>query len=245
MEEFDSNRKEIINEFFDSGFSSLVTITDPLEENSFEKTKEILNYHKNIYVMAAVHPHNADKYKPQIDKKIIDFAREFKAIGIGEAGLDFHYNFSQQHNQLKVFRRQIAIASQLKLPLVVHSRSAENKVLDTLRETEFKFPVIFHCYTGDKDSASRILEQGYYISISGIITFKKSEDLREIVKMIPLNKIFTETDSPYLSPAPFRGKINNPQRVKYVAQKIAEIKEIPVDELNQAVRNNFKKLFCY
>lgn len=243
MKEFDENRKDIVDEFFSSGYSKLVTVADPYEPDSFTKTKEILSYNENIYCMAAAHPHNADMYNTQIEKNILTFISETGAIAVGEAGLDFHYNFSSPENQVKVFKRQTALAKELRMPLVIHSRNAEQLVMQTLEEASFDLPVVFHCYTGNMEDAREILKRGYYISISGIVTFKKSEFLREIAAMVPLDKIFTETDSPYLSPEPFRGKVNTPLRVRYTAERIAELKGIPVSELNDAVNKNFEVIW--
>ncbi|MCP4151602.1 MAG: TatD family hydrolase, partial [bacterium] len=139
-------------------------------------------------------------------------------------------------------KRQINIAKDLKLPLVIHSRNAESLVLQTLEELKFSLPVVFHCYTGNITDAREILNRGYSISISGIVTFKKAAFLREIAAIIPLNQLFTETDSPYLSPVPFRGKTNTPLYVRYVAEKIAEIKEISVKEVNENVHKNLESL---
>ncbi|MCK4765674.1 MAG: TatD family hydrolase [Candidatus Aminicenantes bacterium] len=246
MEDFAGKREEIIKECFASGFSKLVTVADPYEKDSLRITTEILGYHKNIFCTAAAHPHNADKYSPQVEKDLLQFLKnkdfEEKVLAVGEAGLDYHYNFSTPENQQRVFKRQIAIAKELRLPLIIHSRQAEKETLNILEKTKFSRPVVFHCYTGTIEDAREILKRGYYISISGIVTFKKSEFLREIVEIIPLSKIFTETDSPYLSPQPFRGRLNTPLRVKLVAEKIAEVKGVPLEKLNKAVNSNFRKL---
>ncbi|MCP4149724.1 MAG: TatD family hydrolase [bacterium] len=242
MKAFDENRKELVDEFFNSGASQMVSVADPYETGSLRITKEILGYNKNISTMVAAHPHNADQYSPEIEKNILDFVTDTNAIAIGEAGLDFHYNLSTPENQRDVFKRQINIAKDLKLPLVIHSRNAESLVLQTLEELKFSLPVVFHCYTGNITDAREILNRGYSISISGIVTFKKSEFLREIAAIIPLNQLFTETDSPYLSPVPFRGKVNNPLRVRFVAETIAELKNIPVDEVNENVHKNLESL---
>jgi len=240
--DFEGQRKKIIDECFNSGFSRIVTVADPYEKASHERTLKILEYNNNISCMTAAHPHNADQYNPEIEKKIFKFLENKRAIAVGEAGLDFHYNLSTPENQLRVFKRQINIAREVKMPLLIHSREAEEEILRTLEQMEFDLPVIFHCYTGNMKDAKEILEKGYYISISGIVTFKKSEYLREIVKILPINRIFYETDSPYLSPEPFRGKLNTPLRAKIVAEKIAEIKNISIKELNKAVNENFNRL---
>ncbi|MCP5051449.1 MAG: TatD family hydrolase [bacterium] len=242
FKEFDGQRETIIKDCFNSGFTRIVTVADPYEEGSFERTREALQYNRNIHCMTAAHPHNADKYTPQIEKRIIKFLDENNAAGFGEAGLDYHYDLSTPENQINVFKRQINLANELKLPLIIHCREAETDVLNLLEENRFQQPVVFHCYTGNLDYAKEIIKRGYYISISGIVTFKKAEFLREIAQMVPLNRIFTETDSPYLAPVPFRGKTNTPLRVIQVADKVAEIKGIPVEELNQSVNENFLRI---
>jgi len=241
--EFDLQRGEIVRQCFDSGFTRLVTVADPYEPGSFERTDEVLACHQEVYCMTAAHPHNADQYSPQIEKGIVNFLETRHPIGCGEAGLDFHYNLSTPENQRRVFQRQIAIASQFKLPLIIHSRKAEQEVLSILKKEKFSGPVVFHCYTGSEEDAEKMLERGYYISISGIVTFKNTGYLRDIVKLIPLDRIFIETDSPYLSPVPHRGKTNTPLRVTLVAEKVAEIKGITVDELNSSINENFDRLF--
>jgi TatD DNase family protein len=244
MEDFDSNREKIVADCFASDFAKLVTAADPYEKNSLQLTGEILEYNKNVFCTAGAHPHSADQYTLQIEKNLLDFLREKtnRILAVGEAGLDFHYNLSTPENQRRVFKRQVDIAKDLKLPLVIHSREAEKDVLEILKQAKFNLPLVFHCYTGDIENAREILKRGYYISISGIVTFKKSEYLREIVEIIPLNRIFSETDSPYLSPEPFRGRLNTPLRVRLVAEKIAEVKGIPVEKLNKAVNSNFNRL---
>jgi TatD DNase family protein len=242
-EMYDSNRRELIDECFDSGLGKLVTIADPFEAGSVEKTREMLDLSKDIFAMIAAHPHHADSYGPDQEKKIFSFLKEGKLIAIGETGLDFHYHYSTPENQLKVFKRQIAIARESELPLVIHSREAESRVLKTLEAEKFLAPVVFHCYSGSREDADEILKKGYYLSISGIVTFKKAQLLQEIVKSTRLDKLFTETDSPYLSPEPFRGKTNFPYRVKLVAEKIARIKGIPLQEVTGTISKNFDLLF--
>ncbi len=240
---FVDNIDSILETAIESGISTIVTVADPYEDKSHERSVEICKEKRNIFMMTAAHPHNAGDYSKEIEKKIIDFSTLPGAIGIGEAGLDFHYNFSTPDVQKEVFKRQIGIAKEMKMPLIIHSREAESEVMKMLEDESFNYPVIFHCYTGNIEDAREILARGYHISISGIVTFKKADYLREVVKIIPLDRIFTETDSPYLSPVPFRGKTNNPSMVKIVADAIAEIKEITVEELNENVKTNLSRLF--
>ncbi len=242
FKEFDATRAQIIKECFASGFSRVVTVADPYEDGSFERTAETLACHQNISCMTAAHPHQADAYTPEIEKRIFSFIETYHAVGFGEAGLDFHYNLSTPENQLLVFKRQIAMAAELKLPLIIHSRNAEAEVLSALAEARFDRPVVFHCYTGNKEHAEEIIKRGFYISFSGIITFKKADFLREIATIVPLDRLFTETDSPYLAPEPFRGKTNTPLRVMLVAEKVAALRGIPLAELNHAINENYKQV---
>jgi len=247
MDDFSENAEEIIDEFFKESSGYLVTVADPYEGNSHSRTKSLLERNDRIFAMTAAHPHNADKYSKEIENKILKFLENDRVIGVGEAGLDFYYDLSKRDNQIKVFKRQLAIARELKVPLTIHSREAETLVLKTLEEEKFDEKVIFHCYTGSIEDAREILKRGYYISISGIVTFKpkKTDYLREIAKIIPLDRIFTETDSPYLAPEPHRGKTNSPLYVKHTVGKIAELKGISVEELNLAVKTNLEKLISY
>ncbi len=240
--DFNENRPELIETIFSSGVTTIVSVADPYEKGSHDITRKITEQNDSIYIMTAAHPHNAKDYSRTVEKKIVEFMEHKKSIGIGEAGLDYHYNFSPPDVQKRVFQRQIDLAKEFGKPLIIHSREAEPEIISLLEDAKFDLPVVFHCYTGNLEDAKEIILRGYYISISGIVTFKKSDFLREIVKMIPVNRIFSETDSPYLSPEPFRGRTNNPSRVKIVADRIAEIKGISPEELNNNIRDNFNKI---
>lgn len=242
FKDYDGKRQDIVKQCFDAGFTRIVTVADPYEEGSFERTEETLQCDERVVCMAAAHPHNADQYNQTIENNIIRFIEKNKAAGFGEAGLDYHYNLSSPENQRRVFARQIEMAKDLGLPLIIHSRKAESEVMELLEQGRFDRPAVFHCYTGTMEDAEEIIKRGYYISISGIVTFKKTQFLRDIANMIPLDRIFTETDSPYLAPMPNRGKTNIPLWVTHVADKIAEVKNIPVERLNQAVNENYLRV---
>jgi TatD DNase family protein len=245
MKDFSENAEEIIDGFFRESSGYIITVADPYEEKSHERTLRLLALNDRIFAMTAAHPHNADNYTTEIEKKILNFFKEDKIIGIGEAGLDFYYDLSKRDNQISVFKRQIAIANELQVPLTIHSREAEPLVLKILEEEKFDQPVIFHCYTGNMEDAMEIIKRGYHISISGIATFKqkKTDYLREVVKLIPLDRIFIETDSPYLAPEPHRGKTNTPLFIRHTVEKIAELKKISVKKLNTVVKENIERLF--
>lgn len=239
---FEKNRWQLIDQCFSSGFTKLVTVADPFNGPSTEITAEMLSYHPDIHAVIGAHPHQADSYSPEIEKGMFAFYQQFKIIAVGEVGLDYHYNFSTNDNQIKVFKRQIAIAREWSLPLVIHSRKAEEIVLKILASEKFPNPVVFHCYTGNKLAAAEILKKGYYISFSGIITFKNAIELREIVESTPLQQLFSESDSPYLAPEPNRGKTNTPLAARQVVEKIAAVKKIDIDTINMETNKNFQRL---
>jgi TatD DNase family protein len=239
---FDESRREIIDHCFAQGITNLVTFADPFKTTSLEKTEEILAYHNGIHAICGAHPHQADQYAPGVEKQIVAFHGKVKIKAIGEVGLDFHYDFATRENQKNTFLRQIAIAREMELPLVIHSRNAEAEVLEILEAEKFPFPVVFHCYTGNLAAAEEILHRGYCISISGIVTFKKADALREIVKAIPLPQLFSETDSPYLSPEPLRGETNTPLNVVKVVEKIAAVKNMDSAQVNAAISENLLRL---
>jgi len=239
---FDENRHELVDRCFSRAITNMVSVADPFKTTSLEKTEEILAYHPSIHAICGAHPHQADSYAPEIEKRIIHYLKKDKVVAVGEAGLDYHYSFSTRENQQKIFKRQIAIAQEWMLPLVIHSRNAEADVLKMLDQENFSRPVIFHCFTGNKDAAEEILRRGYFISISGIITFKKADALREIVKTIPLTQLFSETDSPYLSPEPNRGETNTPLNVITIVEKIAAVKNVAAAQINAAITENLLRL---
>lgn len=241
--DFSETRDQLIHQCFQKGFSRLVTVADPVELDSLDTTGEILTAHDNVYAVAGVHPHHADQYNSKFEQQMIQFLSRDRVIGLGEIGLDFHYNYSAPQRQKEVLSRQLQVARELQVPAIIHSRNAEAEVLAILAEIPFDQPVVFHCYTGNLEMAKEIIKRQYAISFSGIVTFKKADYLREIAATVPLSQIFTETDSPFLSPEPFRGKPNSPLRVELVARKIAEIKGMAVADLNQAVNENLERLF--
>ena len=213
------------------------------------KYKNILNIVKkfsNVYGTYGIHPHEAKNHK-KLNKNTIlkKISMSKKIIGIGESGLDFYYNHSDQNDQIKLFEEHIKASIQSKLPIVVHSRNAEELTYDILSKYSKKenLKILMHCFTGSKKFAEKLLELNAYFSASGIITFKKNEELKETFKTIPLNKILIETDAPYLSPEPIRGKSNEPSNLIHTAKYLANLKEIDFEDMSSKTSNNFFKLF--
>jgi len=222
----------------------LLTICTTLE--SFKKIKLIIKKYKNIYGTFGIHPHEVKNYKDISSDLIIKYKNENKKIiAIGETGLDYYYNHSDKSIQKKIFTQHIDAAKKLDVPLIVHSRNAEFDTFDILKKNmeEKKMKVIIHCFTGNKDFAQKLLNIGCYISVSGIITFKNTNELAAAVSIIPIDKLLVETDSPYLTPIPNRGKNNEPSFITHTIDKISLIKNIKREILIKNTTSNFKRLF--
>ena len=224
------------------GIEKLLTICTTFE--SFVKIKQLVKKDDIIYGTYGIHPHEAKNDK--VTKKLIidEINANEKIIGIGETGLDFYYNFSDKKDQINSFEEHIKASIELKIPLIIHSRNAEDEMLEIFNEyKKHDLKILMHCFTGSKKFAESLLDLNAYFSASGIITFKNSTDLQETFKSIPLEKTLIETDSPYLAPVPNRGKKNEPSFVKFTAEKLAEIKDIPMSTLVKSTTSNFNKLF--
>jgi len=224
------------------GIEKLLTICTTLE--SFEKIKILVKKDDIIYGTYGIHPHEAKNDIITSDLIINEVRQNKKIIGIGETGLDFYYNHSDKDDQIKSFEKHIKASIKLSLPLIIHSRNAENETLEIFnKHKKDNLKILMHCFTGSKKFAEDLLALGAFFSASGIITFKNSLDLQETFKFIPLDKLLIETDSPYLAPVPNRGKKNEPSFVKFTAQKLSEIKNISKIELVKITTDNFNKLF--
>jgi TatD DNase family protein len=199
----------------------------------------------NMWASVGTHPHDA-KENPEITAAdILAFTDHPKVIGIGETGLDFHYNFSERDAQLYNFQAHIDAARACQLPLIIHSRNADDDMGDILEREMLKgeFPALLHCFTSGERLAKRAIELGLWFSMSGIITFKNAHEVREIAKIVPANKLMIETDCPYLAPVPHRGRRNEPAFVSHVAEKLADIRGWSLEETAKNTREAFYSLF--
>jgi TatD DNase family protein len=222
----------------------LLTICTTLK--SFERIKLIITKYKNIYGTFGIHPHESAKYKQVDSKFILNIKNKHnKIIGIGETGLDFYYNYSEKEIQKKSFIEHISAASQLNIPIIVHSRNAEVDTYEILKSESknSNLKVLIHCFTGSRDFAKKLIDLNFYISVSGIITFKKSIELADTVSSIPMENLLVETDSPYLAPLPYRGKDNEPSYIIHTVEKLSQIKKLPNESIVINTTNNFMKLF--
>ena len=241
-EQFLDNLDVVIKRSKDVGIEKLLTICTTLE--SFEKIKDIVKRDEIIYGTYGIHPHETKKNKVSTKLIIEEINNNEKIIGIGETGLDFFYNHSNKEEQVVSLENHIKASIDLSIPLIIHSRNAEVETFDILNKYKKQnLKILMHCFTGSQKFAEKLLDLNAYFSASGIITFKNSIDIQRTFKFIPLNKLLIETDSPYLAPAPNRGKKNEPSYIKHTAEKLANLKEITNKELINATTSNFKKLF--
>ena len=234
---------KIISNARDSNIGLMLNIAT--KPNEFDGIINTSNLYDEVYFTLGVHPHEASDLNDKVIKKIHTNSNNKKFIGIGETGLDYHYNNSEKSTQIKSFEKQIEISQNLSIPLVIHMRSAEDDTLKIIRRKikEKKFNGVIHCFTGTKRFADEIIDLGFYISASGIITFKKSIDLRDIFANIPDDKVLVETDSPYLSPEPLRGKPNEPSHIIHTVNFLANLKNINSKIFCETTSSNFFKLF--
>jgi TatD DNase family protein len=238
------NLDDVLQRSKDVGIEKLLTICTTLD--SFIKIKELVKKDDIIYGTYGIHPHEAKKDKVTAKLIIDEINKNKKIIGIGETGLDFYYNHSDKIDQITSLEEHIIASIELKIPLIIHSRNAENETLEIFNKyKKHNLKILMHCFTGSRKFAENLLNLNAYFSASGIITFKNSIDLQETFKFIPLDKILIETDSPYLAPVPNRGKKNEPSFVKFTAEKLADIRGISNPELIKATTFNFNKLFNY
>ena len=222
----------------------LLTICTTLK--SFERIKLIITKYKNIYGTFGIHPHESEKYTQVDSKFILNIKNKHnKIIGIGETGLDFYYNYSEKEIQKKSFIEHISAASQLNIPIIIHSRNAEVDTYEILKSESknSNLKVLIHCFTGSRDFAKKLIDLNFYISVSGIITFKKSIELADTVSSIPMENLLVETDSPYLAPLPYRGKDNEPSYIIHTVEKLSQIKKLSNESIMTNTTNNFMKLF--
>lgn len=198
-----------------------------------------------VYGSAGLHPHSAQQFNKDLGSAIAEAAgSSAKIVAIGETGLDYHYMHAPAEVQQAVFRVQLKIARQLKLPVVMHSRDAEEDTLAILKEFPLSRKGVAHSFTGSGKMAEVLLAMGWYIGINGIVTFRNAQELREVVRKLPLERIVLETDAPYLSPVPFRGQRNSPCRVPVIAEYLAELLEVPLPRLTEQTTGNAEELFA-
>ncbi|OPX39281.1 MAG: hydrolase TatD [Desulfobacteraceae bacterium 4484_190.3] len=241
MKAFDRDRDEVLKRAKDAGVDLIIAVGIDLAD--CERAISIAGKYDEVYAAVGIHPHHAK----EIDEKTYDSLREMakreKVVAYGEIGLDFFRNLSPREIQIKRFREQLDLAGELGLPVVIHDREAHSETLKMLEKWNGDKRGIIHCFSGDYAMAKKCLDMGFYISIPGTITFNKSEMLREVVKKVPISRLLVETDSPFLTPHPKRGERNEPANVVYTARKVAEIKDLLIEDVERITSKNTLNVF--
>ncbi len=242
-EKYEDDLSDVIARARAAGVSAMLTISDKL--SSTDAIKKISDADPFIWRSVGVHPHYAKEYPDLTAATLIEMAADAKVVGIGECGLDFYYEHSDRDVQLDVFRAHISASRESQLPLIIHTRDADEITLDLIKteHREGAFTPLLHCYTGGPELADGVLELGGYISFSGILSFKNAADIREIAKQAPMDRIIIETDCPYLAPVPLRGRRNEPAFVVHVAEALAAVKGVDLAEIERLTTENFFRLF--
>ena len=245
-DDFDADRDLVIQRALEAGVDIIVDIGNgEIARDSHSSAFRLAEQYPFIYTTVGVHPHEARLFDPSLEARLVDLSHHSKVIAWGEIGLDYHYDNSPREVQRQAFRRQMQLARARTLPVSIHTREAEDDTLAIIREEWDGSGLggVIHCFTGTRALAEQAVELGFCISFSGVVTFKKADDLREIALQVPLDKLLIETDSPFLSPAPFRGQRNEPARVLETARVLGALRGLAPEEIGRVTSENFTRLF--
>lgn len=246
---YDADRAEVINRAREVGVEMMLEICgSDVAKGSLDVGLKLAEEYQFIYAAIGLHPHEASLYDEALEQKLLAMSDHEKVIGWGEIGLDYHYDHSPRDTQRRVFRRQLELALERRLPAIIHTREAEDDTIQILRESWANvggvgIGGIIHCFTGTQKLADAAIEMGFHISFSGVLTFKNAEELRDVARSAPMERLLIETDCPYLAPLPYRGKRNEPAFVRETAAKLAELKSVSLEEIARLTSGNFKRLF--
>jgi TatD DNase family protein len=241
MNDFDRDRNEVIRRAGEAGVDLIITVGTTLDD--CRKAISIANTFKNVYAAIGIHPHEVKDIDETTYENIKMMAKMDKVVAFGEIGLDFFRNLSPRDVQIRRFEEQLELAGEIGLPIIIHDRDAHQETLKMLEGWKVRHRGVIHCFSGDYIMAEKCLDMGFSISITGAVTFGKSEKLQEVVRHVPVTHLLLETDAPYLTPHPHRGKRNEPAYVVHTARKVAEIKGISLEELTSMTYQNTKSLF--
>jgi TatD DNase family protein len=245
--EYDADRAEVIARALDAGVSTMLNVgTGDPNSGAFERAVELAAQNQCVYAAVGVHPHDAKLYDKAAEARLVSLANQSgRVVAWGEIGLDYHYDHSPREIQREVFRQQLRRARELNLPVIIHSREANADTIEILENelAGYERAGVLHCFGGDLEMAQAAIALGFYVSFAGNLTFKKADDLRDIARQLPLDRLLVETDCPYLTPVPFRGKRNEPARVVETAKCLADLHQKEIEEIAAATSNNFFRLF--
>ena len=240
-EKFDIDREEVIQRAIDNGVTGIINVGASMESSA--RSIALAEKYEGIYAAVGIHPHDAKDALDTDYEQLVRWTALDKVVAIGEIGLDYYYDFSPREVQRSVFIRQLDVARQTNMPFIIHDRDAHGDLLEILKKEAKGLKGVLHCFSGSLEMANEAIKMGLYISIAGPVTFKNAAKLPEIVTKVPLEYLLVETDSPYLTPQPYRGKRNEPAYVKLVAEQVANLRGIEMDVLAKATSENVKKLF--
>ncbi|MCL5674325.1 MAG: TatD family hydrolase [Candidatus Omnitrophica bacterium] len=239
--DFEKDRQETIERAQKENIRYIINIGTSV--SSSVKSIEISQKHDFIFATAGIHPTDVENISINDIEKIDEIAKNPKIAGIGEVGLDFHYSRKFEKKQREFFTYQIELAEKHKLPLVIHQREAEQEIKEILENRKLPEKIVFHCFSGDEEMLGWCMKKGFYISFTGIVTFPKASNVHNLVKIAPLDRIFIETDAPFLAPVPFRGKRNEPSYVRFILEKIAQIKQMDKEKIEDIIFRNSLTFF--
>lgn len=241
-EEFLADLEDVVERARQAGIRYIVNCG--IDVRSCRRGIEMAERFKEIYVAVGIHPHNASTVTDDVLQVLAELSENSKVVAIGEIGLDYYRNLSPRSKQVEAFRAQIRLARRLGLPVVIHDRDAHGDTLKILKEERARdVGGVMHCFSGSWEMARECMQMGFYISFAGPVTFGQSRRLREIARQVPRDRLLLETDCPYLSPEPYRGKRNEPARVRLVAQEIARLKQMALEEIEEVTTTNAIRLF--
>ncbi|WP_086314074.1 TatD family hydrolase [Enterococcus sp. 7F3_DIV0205] len=241
-EQFNEDIPETIERAKELGVTEMAVVG--FDTPTIEKSLELSQQYKEIQSIIGWHPTEAGSYTPEVEKKLQQLLTTPKVVALGEIGLDYYWMEDPKEVQDRVFRRQIAIAKEMNLPISIHTRDAMEDTYKILKEEDIRdIGGIMHSFSGDPEWMAKFLDMGMHISLSGVVTFKKAVEVQEVAKAVPLDRLLVETDAPYLAPVPYRGKRNEPGYTRYVVEKIAELREVPLEEIAKQTTTNAHRLF--
>jgi TatD DNase family protein len=240
FEHYDEDRDKLINELLSTEIDGIINVGVDIETSNL--SIKLAEKYEKIYAAVGLHPTDLKSNSDDDIKEIKNLLQHEKVVALGEIGLDLYWDKVPLETQNKYFIKQLELALEEKCPIIIHSRNAEQETLKVIREVSDKYSGVFHCYAGSTETALELIEKGFYISFTGNITYKNN-NREEVIKALPLDRLLLETDSPFLTPVPFRGKRNDPSKLRYIAQKIADLKNISIEEVAKITSENTRKLF--
>ena len=241
MENFADRFDAVVQTAKDYGVEKVVI--PGVEPSGFDRIIKLCEEYPDVYGAVGVHPEELNSYNEEAESRIKELLKHKKIIAIGEIGLDYYWDKSQIEKQKEIFERQILIAKQAQKPILVHDREAHPDSFEILKKTHAaETGVVMHCFSGSPEFAQQCINEGFYIALGGVVTFKNAKKVKEVAKTVPLDKLLLETDAPYMTPVPFRGKENQPAYVKFVAEEIAKLRGVSFEEIAEATTANAKKL---